>query len=237
MPNSRHNLAQFLLDAKNLIAGASESPELATVLSAYGYDAERLSQGKKLLSEADALSAKKADELGGRLEATQDFGKTWDGANSSYMKTLKVARLAFGDDAKAVAALKLYGARKETVAGWLEQAGIFYANLEAEPRLAAALSRFGYCAEKLKAEASLVEAVAKSTQVKVKENGAAQAATVARDKKVRELDTWVGELRAIARIAFYEQPQELEKLGIMVRNSPGRPKKAAAAKGDAAAKA
>jgi len=60
--------------------------------------------------------------------------------------------------------------------------------------------------------------VRQRTQAKVQGSGTAQASTAARDKKLRELDAWVSELRTIARVAFYENPQELEKLGVMALN-------------------
>ncbi len=38
----------------------------------------------------------------------------------------------------------------------------------------------------------------------------------------------MGELRAIARVAFADEPQKLEKLGIVVLNAPRAKKKTAA---------
>ncbi len=74
-----------------------------------------------------------------------------------YIKTLKVARIAFGDEPGPSAALKLSGLRKQTVTGWFEQASTFYANLTAG--FADRLVRFGYTPAKLAAEAALVEGV------------------------------------------------------------------------------
>jgi hypothetical protein len=51
-----------------------------------------------------------------------------------------------------------------------------------------------------------------------REKGNAQAATKARDAAVAELNTWMRNARPIARIAVAEQPQLLEKLGILVRS-------------------
>jgi hypothetical protein len=51
---------------------------------------------------------------------------------------------------------------------------------------------------------------------------------VARDGKLRELDVWVSDFRTICRVAFYENPQELEKLGMMALNGPRRSAKKAA---------
>jgi hypothetical protein len=233
MPNLKHSLADFLQGAKTLIENAATVSEISSALALYGYDGARLEEGRKLWSETDALVKKQSLDLGGRFEATQEFDKAWTSANAAYMKALKVARVAFGDDAKAIAALKLYGPRKQTLAGWIEQAETFYANLAADSGLSGRLTRYGYDQAKLKAEAAAVESVRQRTQAKVQGSGTAQASTAARDKKLRELDAWVSELRTIARVAFYENPQELEKLGVIALNTR-RPAKKAEAQAKAA---
>ena len=48
-----------------------------------------------------------------------------------------------------------------------------------------------------------------------------------RDAKLRELDDWVSNFRSVCRVALYEKPQELEKLGVMVLNVPRRTAKKA----------
>ena len=63
------------------------------------------------------------------------------------------------------------------------------------------------------------QVAAKNLQQK-KEIGEAQNATEARDKKFDELAKWVSDLRAVARVALTDSPQQLEKLGILARSSP-----------------
>jgi len=216
--------AEFLQGARTLIENAAGIPELAGVLSGYGYDQARFAQGLALMDEAESLARKQAADHGGKREATQERSKAWELANGAYAKTLKVARMAFSSDAKAVAALKLLGPRKMSMAGWYDQASTFYDNLSAEPRFLEGLGRFGYGPEKIAHEKSLVERVRDKAHEQTYGTGSAQASTAARDRKLRELDTWVTELRTICRIAFYETPQELEKLGVLALNRARRKK-------------
>ena len=159
------SLADFLQGSKTLIENASTLPEIATALASYGYDAARFEEGRRLWAEADSLAKKQSLDSGGRSGATQELDKAWTVANKSYMKALKIARIAFGEDPKAIAALKLYGPRKQSVAGWIEQAETFYANLAADPVLAGRLRRYGYDSARLGSEATQVEAVRSKTQV------------------------------------------------------------------------
>ena len=217
--------ADFLAEAKTLIENAIALPEIAAALGQYGYDAARLAEGRALWAQADAAMKKQSLDSGSRSGAVAEHEKAWEKANAAYMKALKVARVAFGDDAKAITALMLYGPRKQSLSGWLEQAETFYANLAAESSLAMSLERYGYTSRKIGEERALVAAVRESGFAKVQGAGAAQSSTAARDEKLRELDSWVSELRTIARVAFYEEPQELEKLGLLALNGPRRVKK------------
>ena len=109
-----------------------------------GYDAARLEEGRNLWAVVDGLAKKQGADYGAQYEATQSFEKAWATANAAYIKTLKVSRVAFGGDSGTVAALKLYGPRKLTIAGWMDQATTLYANLSSDTRLSAGLVRFGY---------------------------------------------------------------------------------------------
>ena len=220
MSHQKNSLADFMQGAHTLIENAIASPELVAVLACYGYDAARLEEGRSLWAIVDGLTKKQVADYGRQYEATQSYEKAWTMAHAAYMKTLKVSRVAFGGDAGAVAALKLYGPRMQTIAGWMDQATTLYANLASDARLSAGLTRFGYSAAKLEVEKALVEDLRLEIQAQAQKTGDAQSTTAARDVKLRELDTWISDFRTICRVAFYENPQELEKLGVLVLNGP-----------------
>jgi hypothetical protein len=50
--------------------------------------------------------------------------------------------------------------------------------------------------------------------VQLKEKGEAQAATEARDKALDNLQEWMSDYIAVARIALEDEPQLMEMLGI-----------------------
>ena len=144
MPYQQNGLAFFMQGAHTIIENAITSPGFAAVLAGYGYDAARLGEGRSLWGIVDGLAKKQVANYGGQYDATQSFEKAWATANAAYMKTLKLSRVAFGGDAGAVAALKPYGPRKLTIAGWMDQATTMYANLSSDTRLSTGLVRFGY---------------------------------------------------------------------------------------------
>ncbi len=224
--------ARFLQDARTLLEQASGLPELASELKEYGYTPGKFQEGFKLLEEAEVLSRRKAVEYGEKYESSAKLVKAWKGANVLYQKALKVARVVLRDAPKSTEALGLGGPRNLSVSGWYEQAGDFYANLLANDGYVRALGAFGYSRERLVEERRVIEAVMDTRDETAIEAAQAKAVTAARDRKLKELDDWVSDLRAICEVAFYEKRDELPKLGPLaptVRRHSGGKKKVKAA--------
>jgi len=224
MPKNTNVLREFLTLSRILIENSRDIPELNATLQGFGYTPQRWAEGVALLTAAEAMVSHQLLKYGQSYQATQDVNHAWRMAERVYTKTLKIARIAFGDEPKAVTALQLQGSRKKTVTGWLDQASVFYANLIGDPSLGAPLTKFGYTAAKIAAEAVLVERVRKALHTQAKGIGEAQQATADRNRQVADLGAWVRELRALARVAFADDPQQLEKVGIVVLNAPRRRK-------------
>lgn len=207
--------AKFLQDARTFIEKALEVPEIASVLLGYGYTPERLRAILALIVEAEALARRKAVEYGEKHESITLLAKARDEANVLYQKALKLARVALRDEPASVEALGLAGPRKQSLSGWYEQAGDFYANLIGDPDYVKKLERFGYTLQRLRDERRVVDAVMDARDDSSTETSQAKAATSARDKKMDTLDSDVSDLRAVCEVAFYDTPEEMEKLGPM----------------------
>jgi hypothetical protein len=54
--------------------------------------------------------------------------------------------------------------------------------------------------------------------LQVQEIGESQEATRGKDKALAELEEWMSDFYAVARIAMEDQPQLLESLGLLVRS-------------------
>lgn len=230
MSHLKASHASFLRSSRTLIDNASQLPEFFQPLAGFGYSPSRFEEGRRLWAEAEAALLQGAQGRGEARASTEELRRAWRLANGSYQRSLKLLRLAFPREGRAEVALGLRGSRRRSLAGWLGQASAFYANLLGAEELGAGLARYGYDASRLREEASLVEAVARRAGERRLRAGAVQAATARRGEKIAELAAWVGELRSVCRLAFADRPQELEKLGILVRSRP-RPKRPAAGKG------
>jgi hypothetical protein len=202
-----------------MIENGSSDPVAKAALAVYGYTDEKLMAGRTLYNDAFNLQAAQKKEYGEQIEATLALNEIWGKAHQQYIKTLKIARVALADHARADKAAMLYGRRKISISGWLEQAKIFYKNIMEDTNLMDAFAEFGYLRSKLQEEAALMDQVEAKSQAQKKEIGDAQEATQARDKKIDELAKWISDLRAVVKVALADNPQQLEKLGILARTS------------------
>ncbi|MCA9962228.1 MAG: hypothetical protein R3E31_27230 [Chloroflexota bacterium] len=202
--------------AEIALRNALAMPKVAAALAPFGYDAPRLRAAQELLAAAQTAVSAQAMAYGEQYEATADLQAARAAAHEVYVNAVKIARIAFKQDVQARVALRLTGKRAQGLAGWVEQATVFYQNLLAAPDLLAGMAPFGYNAARLADELALVRAVEVANGRQEAAKGAARAATQDRDEKVRALRAWMSDFRVIAPIALADSMQLLESLGLRV---------------------
>lgn len=205
-----------LNEAEVALQNARQDQILLNALAELGYDQAALEEGQALLEDAQKAQQTMTAEYSEQYEATEALEDAFETANSTYIRHIKIARVALKEDRGAAEALKLSGRRKRTMSGWLGQARTFYDNALADDDILDALAEFNVTSEDLTQARAQVEAVAEANSTQEKEKGNAQDATEARDAAVEALDEWMSDFYAIARIALSDQPQQLEKLGLVV---------------------
>lgn len=210
-----HTIDGKLLFALNVIQNAQNVDAISTAIAPFGYDATALSSGMALYTTASDLQSKQKQEYGEQFTATAGLQLSKANANKTYMRHVKLARVALRNDRGAYEALQLSGSRKQSTSGWVQQAKIFYANALASADIVDKLSVLTMTTEVLTAGQTQVTEVETKLSDQLKEKGEAQAATQARDAAFDDLQDWMSDFVAIARIALENDSQLLEMLGIV----------------------
>ncbi|KAB8144289.1 hypothetical protein F8S13_05260 [Chloroflexia bacterium SDU3-3] len=210
-------IQDIIKSAQIAIPNAINIDDIRTTLASYGYPLPKLEQGNLLLEALIAAQTKQQLEYGDQDKATQTFNDLWDQLDQIYTRQLKLARVALKGNSDAARDLALDGPRRKSFGGWSMQAQQFYAGLAANPSFAAALASFGApLPEQEAASAALADVIA-ALRALENERGQAQIATRERDAAIDALDDWLGDFMAVARVAFADQPEHLERLGVTVR--------------------
>jgi hypothetical protein len=209
---------EILIHGAVLINNSLSDEQIQTAVAGYGYTAEKLNTGKQLLTEAETLNRNQTAEYGEQRQAQNAYDEEKYAANQLYIKELRIARVALKNDVQAIKTLGLEGRRKKAIADWIQQALNFYRLLLNNEEWTATMANFGQTTEILTTGLEKVEAVSALYESLKKETGEAQNATILRNEQFAELTDWLGDYDEIAAIALEDQPQLLEKLGIVVKS-------------------
>ena len=199
------------------IWNANEDPVIKPRLSIYFTD-EKLQHGQALWTETDALNKQQDTELNEQKAATDELNDMRETVEQELERAKKVARVALRGNGAAFDSLNL----KELVPTRLEDlvydSEQFYDNLLGNTEWATAMQGFGYTTETLTANQQSAATLRSLQEKRQREMGDAQQATKDKWSRYEELKAFDRDLKEIARIEFENDPQLLEKLGILVRS-------------------
>src|SRR4051812_44754378 len=99
--------------------------------------------GRALRDKARVLYQRQKGEYGNLLAAGDALDAAQRQAKDTYMRHVKVARVALKADRGALQALNLAAQRRRALSEWLAQAQQFYANALAERTILDRLATFG----------------------------------------------------------------------------------------------
>lgn len=216
MPKGTPTIEKKLTEAHVALTNVRASVELQTALAAYGYTADRIKEGEQLREAAKAQYQQKITAYGGLRAAADALTSAERQAQALYMRHVRIARVALADDRGALQTLHLNGRRKPNLAGWIAQAQQFYAAALADSAIQSTLAGFSLTYKMLDDGAQQIASVAARHAARRQQLGTAQNATSVRDKALTELDSWMRDLKVIARVALKDRPQLLEQIGMTV---------------------
>ena len=200
------------------LENAETQSEIATIMAEFGYDAAMIEEGKNLFTQtrqAYDMNVKEDDETS---QAYSNFTEKRNSLADTYSLHRKKAKVVFKNDPVILKRLVLDGSVPAAYVSWLEIVKKFYAEMLSDTALQTKLSRLKVSVENLNAANTLIGALETARAEYMKEKGESQDATKAKDAVFTQLDNWMSEFYAVARIALEDNIQLLEALGVIVRN-------------------
>lgn len=218
MSKKSQKLSDVLQRQRILINNSLSDPIISERMAQYGYTAEVIQQGKVILDDAEDLYSQQKKEYGEYHEATTAFNNAREEFHEVYNRDLKFARIALIDKPATLDKIGASGERFYSVSKYIEQAKTFYKSFIDDAELVTAMSKFGYTPEHFQNQYNIVNGFNEMLENSEREQGDAQQATKARNDKMDQLCAWTSIYRKVAFLAFEEDAQYLEKLGIIVRS-------------------
>ena len=192
--------------------------EIATIMSEFGYDAAMIEEGKNLFTQTRQAYDENVKEDDETSQAYSDFMEKRGQLEDSYSLHRKKAKVIFRKDLETMKRLDLDGAMPRAYVSWLETVKKFYTEMLADTTLQEKIARLKVSVEDLNAANTLISELEAARSKYLIEKGESQDATNTKDDAFAELDDWMSEFYAVARIALEDNIQLLEALGVIVRN-------------------
>lgn len=192
--------------------------ELKTELAEYGYDDEEVGKGKLLYDKALSEYQKNIKETQEETSAHHNFIKKLDELSNVFSTDRKKARIIFKDQNDVLINLRLKGRVSQSISSILDDMRVFYTSLQQNQDFLAALNRLKVNEEHVNTQLQKLTDVEKSYAEYIKEKGESQQATRDKNQAIKDIEKWVREFYAIAKIALEDKPQLLESVGKLIRN-------------------
>jgi len=187
-------------------------------MAEFGYDTGAITQGKALLEATNQTFQLNKQEDVETFATRVHFDAKVKGLAKAYNLHRKKAKVIFRNDPVTLQKLALTGSTPSVYVKWIEAIKTFYLGIQDNPDIQAKLLRLRLTADDVTASliALLETEVARAKYLR--EKGESQEATQAKDAAFKQIDDWMSEFFAVAKIAMDDKPQLLESLGILIRN-------------------
>ena len=207
-------LEQYRVSFENV----EKQPNIATIMAEFGYDEVVLTEGKTLLTTTRAafdFNKKEDDETS---EAYKNFTTLKENVATTYTLHRKKAKVIYRNELTTLQKLSITGSVPTAYIKWLETVKKFYTVALADTEIQLKLVRLKVTVEELNGTLQLITNLEEARAAYLREKGESQDATKQKDQAFVEIDRWMREFYAVAKIAMEDQPQLLEALGVFVRS-------------------
>lgn len=216
--NKYYSNQQILQDYGILFENIKNQSELASELAEYGYDTDEIAKGKVLYDKASQQYQKNIKETQEETSSHAAFNQKMEELLAVYTTDRKKVRIIYKDQVDILKNLRLKGRTTRVLAHLLDDIRVLYTTLKENTELLAPVKRLKIDETHLDKQLNKIQEVEKAYAFYIKEKGESQQATKDKDKAIAELEKWVRELYAIAKIALEDKPQLLESIRKAIKN-------------------
>ena len=207
---------KLITDFRAAIEISGEEGEFREIIEYHGYTPERRQKGLQLISDTVAADKNQKDNRAEKNEAARAARTLKRKAQETLSKCVASARLAFVDDPNTLELLGLSGKRDNSFGTWAAFGSRFYEKSLEIPARQEALANYNVPLELLQQGQQEVANAVEADKVKRSKKADAEVATAYKNELYRTLRTWMRDYYSVVEIAFRENPQLKEKVGIVV---------------------
>ncbi|MCG8570212.1 MAG: hypothetical protein MJB14_08740 [Spirochaetes bacterium] len=213
MSKYKLSIEHFLINTRLVITNVLKDDDAFFSMEEFGYDYDRIAQGKDLYDTAHQLYLKLENNYPEDIEAADVFQELWEKAFEEYLFFLRIVRIAIRKKDNIL--YNFYVPQKKSFSGWVEQAGNFYQYLLEDENILNQLINYKVTKDKLLTGQELLKQAKESWLKMTHQNDKQyQKILTERDQTIDQLAEWMHDFVGILKIALEKKPKLLEKIGV-----------------------
>ncbi len=212
----KQTIAEKMNSTRVLITNLTADENLKLGVLEFGFDEESLTFGKNKYNEGIQKIQEKDELYGEFYKITERLNDKAVVVFKIHMEDLTLARRALKGLPDLLDKLSIQTKSARSFAQRIKDARHFYLTAIGDPEILEKFTKFNLTLEKLQNHLTLLEELEALDAHQEDLRGKAQIATEERNRVLKELFDWAADLIAVCRIAFKDEPQTLERLGIRV---------------------
>ena len=216
--NKRKSEAEQLEQYRVALENAKKQPEINATLSEYGYDDAMITEGVNLYTNTRTAYDLNHTEDDETKEAYSFFTTKKAELEQIFSQHRKKAKVVFRKDNLTAEKLGITGSLPHAYVKWLEKVKRFYSVASEDTAIQSELAKLRISVEDLTAAQTVITELDLARSEYLREKGESQDSTKVKDAAFAEMDDWMTDFYAVARIALEDKPQLLEALGLFVRS-------------------
>lgn len=197
---------------------AQNQPEIAALMDELGFNAKVIDEGKKLWDKTRQAYDFNKIENTESTAAYASFDSKREILEDIYLLDRKKGKVVFRNNEVALTQLGLKGRLPKAYVKWIESLKIFYHGIEQSKAIQEKVARLKITPESVQAALLAITELNNERSLYLREVGESQEATNTKDEAFVQMDDWMSEFYAVAKIALDDKPQLLESLAKIVRN-------------------
>jgi hypothetical protein len=221
---SNKELEEYLLGTRVTFENVSTHTSFKAKILEFGYDENRIQEGIDKRTEAQRLFRLHIETRQKKLGLKKQLDAAFKAVYGEYSGHIYRLRKELILDQEATKLLVLDGERDRSRSGFIEMSTHFYTTALKDADVFNRIQGFGFTPEKLQSGLDGVEAFAVLNSQYERLKGECQRLLVERDEAFKDLKRWMAAFIATCRVAYKDNLQTLEEVGIFVLNQPRKKK-------------
>jgi len=199
-------IAEKMFHAQRVIEALTEDPEVISIMEPYGYDIVKIASFRAVFDTARNAHIRQQKEYGEKGGAYEAFEKEFSVTKNNINYLCKVMKVAFREDRAIKDTFKMKYLNNKRIGEFFDYTDGLYEMILNDDKILAVLDKYNYPQQKIQMMFEQFKKTRALHRLFVKENDESIDATQTRNEFLNELDNWMYDYYALAKVAYALKP-------------------------------